>query len=36
MRTWKYLTEVENQLAIGNSSSKVGFWDMQVDLVVTE
>ena len=27
---------MENQLAIGNSSSKVGWWDMQVELVVTE
>ena len=27
---------MENQLAIVISSSKVGWWDMQVELVVTE
>ena len=27
---------MENQLAIGNSSSKVDWWDMQVELAVTE
>jgi hypothetical protein len=27
---------MENQLAIGNSSSKVDWWDIQVELFVTE
>ena len=36
MSTWKQLTEVANQLAKGISSQVVGWWDMQVDLFVTE
>ena len=36
MSTWKQLTKVTNQLAIGNLSSKVDWWDMEVELVVTE
>ena len=34
--TWFQLTDVANQLIEGIMSSKVGWWDMQVDLVVTK
>ena len=34
--TWFQLTDVENQLNEGIKSSKVGWWDMQVDLAVIE